>query len=167
MSEAKVKMNKTQKLCFFFTSFCYVGKIPKAPGTAGSFVALPLAWYLWQLPLLAAWGLIAFTFAIGVIASNQVVKATKRQDDQTIVIDEVVGIFVTTAAATQDLFHYCLAFFLFRALDIWKPGPIGWADRKYKGGMGVMLDDALAGLCAAIILFAILFFEFSMFKGPI
>lgn len=160
-------MNSVQKISFFFTSICYVGKFPKAPGTAGSFVALPFAWYLWKLPPLLAWAIIAFTFILGVVASNQVVKATGKQDDQTIVIDELIGIFIATAAATQDLFHYCLAFFLFRALDIWKPGPIGWADRKFKGGMGVMLDDALAGLCAAIILFAILFFEFSMFKGPI
>lgn len=160
-------MTGWQKISFFFASFCYVGQVPKAPGTAGSLVALPLAWYLWKLPPILAWAVIALTFLLGVLASSQVVKATGKQDDQRIVIDEVIGIFLSTSAVSETLFHYCLAFALFRAFDIWKPGPIGWADRKFKGGFGVMADDALAGLCAAIVLFAILFFEFSLFKGPI
>lgn len=145
------------KIAEILATFFFVGKSPKAPGTLGSLAALPFAWGLWQLPPLAAWSLVLATFLVGVWASSRVVQSSGVQDNQTIVIDEVVGIFVASAAASQG-WHFLAAFGLFRFFDILKPGPVGWADRTIKGGLGVMVDDLVAGILAGAILFAAVYF---------
>lgn len=145
------------KIAEILATFFFVGKSPKAPGTMGSLAALPFAWALWQLPLPAAWGLVLLTFLLGTWASARVVQSSGVQDNQTIVIDEVVGIFVASAAASL-WWHFLGAFLLFRFFDILKPGPVGWADRKIKGGLGVMVDDLVAGILAGAILFAAVYF---------
>ena len=75
-----------------------------------------------------------------------------RLDPSWIVVDEVVGMWIAAAAAPLSLLWFGIAFLLFRFFDILKPWPVGWADRKVGGGMGVMLDDVFAGLYAAVII---------------
>jgi phosphatidylglycerophosphatase A len=130
-----------------------VGYAPVAPGTWGSLAALPFAWAIaaaaghWTLlPAAAA------LFLIGWAASNRVVAAGPHSDPQHIVVDEVVGQWLTLAVAPPGLISYALGFALFRAADIVKPWPAGWADRHVDGGLGVMLDDALAAVYAAALL---------------
>lgn len=143
-------------------TFFYVGHAPKAPGTVGSFVAIPFAWYLWMLPAPYAFAIIAACFLAGTWAAHVIIKETGTEDHQTIVMDEVVGIFVTTSVATHLWWQYALAFLFFRIFDILKPGPIGLVDSRVKGGFGAMADDLMAALMAAFTLYIVLLFSARM-----
>ena len=129
------------------------GFAPKAPGTWGSLAALPFAWGI--AALIGSWALVpaaALLFLVGWAASNRVVAVSRSSDPQIIVVDEVVGQWLTLAVTPPDPLAYALGFLFFRAADILKPWPAGWADRRVKGGLGVMLDDALAALYSAALL---------------
>lgn len=128
-------------------TFFGVGLLPIAPGTWGSLAALPFAWaimvYFGPLALVAA---SAALLVIGIWAASQVEAALGRSDPGRIVADEVVGQWLAVAAIPPDPVSYAIAFFLFRAADIAKPWPANWCDSSLKGGLGVMLDDVVAGL---------------------
>jgi phosphatidylglycerophosphatase A len=131
------------------------GLSPLAPGTAGSLVAL-LPWLaLRELPLGMHLAVLALMFGAGVWASAWVVRTLQIADPGIVVVDEFVGQWV---ALLPLLFvqHAALwilpGFILFRIFDVWKPWPVSWADRRVKGGLGVMLDDVLAGVYAAAVL---------------
>lgn len=140
-------------------TFFYVGRSPKAPGTMGSLAALPFAWFLWTLPRWQAWGITVAVFFAGVWAANSIIRRSGVQDHQSIVLDEVVGIFFITSIAPRTYFWYAIAFLLFRVFDIWKPWPVRWVDRKWKGGSGAMMDDVVAAMLATAVLFTLLFFS--------
>lgn len=146
----------------FIATFFYVGRFPKAPGTMGSLAALPLAWWVWKLPAHYAWAIIIALFLLGVWSAGAVIRRTGKEDHQTIVIDEVVGILVTTSVAANLWWHYALAFFFFRAIDIFKPGPVAWLDRRIKGGLGAMIDDLAAAIIATFLLYIVLQFSGAM-----
>ncbi|THH38741.1 phosphatidylglycerophosphatase A [Aliishimia ponticola] len=138
-----------------------VGYIRPAPGTWGSLVALPWAWLLHVLggfPLLAL--AIVVGFAKGWWATQVMTRDSEDEDPSEIVIDEVIGQWIAVAALSYPAWSMGLdilvlwpgwiaAFLLFRLFDIWKPGPVGWADRR-GDALGVMLDDVIAGLFAAL-----------------
>lgn len=138
-----------------------VGYIHPAPGTWGALVALPWAWLLHVLggfPLLLL-GVIA-AFLKGWWATSKMTAGSDDHDPSEIVIDEVVGQWIALlplsfAAWNNDIpIHvmwpgWIAAFALFRLFDIWKPWVIGWADRR-GDALGVMLDDVIAGIFAAI-----------------
>jgi phosphatidylglycerophosphatase A len=128
------------------------GFSPVAPGTVGTLVAV-LPWLaLRDLPLpLYALALIA-GFALGVWASNWVIDAIRVQDPSVVVWDEFIGLWIALLAAPAGWSWLLVGFLLFRAFDILKPWPVSWADRRVKRGIGVMLDDALAGLYALLVL---------------
>ena len=130
-----------------------VGLAPVAPGTWGSLAALPFAWAIaWAA---GSWALVpaaAALFLLGWAASERVVGAGAASDPGYVVIDEVVGQWLTLAVAPLDPWAYGLGFLLFRIADILKPWPAGWADRTVKGGLGIMLDDVLAAPYSAGLL---------------
>jgi phosphatidylglycerophosphatase A len=130
-----------------------VGFVPVAPGTAGTALAVPLAWaaaHLGQSGYLLV--LVAVT-AFGIWAADCYVEATGTEDNQRIVIDEVAGYMLTLAAVPRSLFFLVVGFGLFRLLDTWKPWPVRWLDEKVGGGLGVVLDDLGAGAYGGIILY--------------
>jgi phosphatidylglycerophosphatase A len=134
-----------------------VGLIPIAPGTWGSLAALPFAWTI--LSLWGATGLaiaIAIVFFVGWGTAATVTKAGGIKDPGFLVIDEVAGQWLVLLAAPRDPLAWVLAFLLFRIFDIWKPWPVRWADRHVAGGLGVMLDDLLAAVYAALVLSVLL-----------
>ena len=130
-----------------------VGLVPGMPGTAGSLAALPFAWaimtYLGPLGLAVA---VAALFVVGVWASSRYARARGVADPGAIVVDEVVGQWLTLILVPPSLVNYAIGFALFRLFDVIKPWPISALDRSVKGGLGVMLDDLLAGVLAAILL---------------
>lgn len=133
-------------------TLCGVGFAPKAPGTAGSLVALPFAWLVARAA--GASGLLvaaALIVAVGWWAAAIVTRAYGK-DPQIVVVDEAAGQFLALAAAPLDPWFYAAGFLLFRIFDVTKPFPAGWADRRVPGGFGVMLDDIFAALYAAILL---------------
>lgn len=128
------------------------GLSPKAPGTAGSFVAMFLAMGLIMLPwyytLIAA---IVF-FILGTKACAEAEKAMGTHDHGGIVVDEFVGIFISVLFFPQGQWQLAiLAFILFRIFDITKPYPVNVADNKIPGGLGVMVDDVIAAIYALLV----------------
>ena len=128
------------------------GLSPKAPGTAGSLAAVPFCYLLGlaSLPLKAT--IIVVAFAIGVYACQKATDAIGIDDHGGIVWDEFVGRFITVACLPNTLAWLIAGFVVFRIFDIWKPWPIGPIDAKLKGGLGIMLDDVIAGVFALVVL---------------
>lgn len=142
-------------------TFFYVGHLRPGPGTWGSLAALPPGWAICQVG--GPWALvlaICLVFALGYWATMHETRGKAEHDPSHIVIDEVAGQWVALlplafGAANAGVPILALwpgwiaAFGLFRLFDIWKRGPVGWADRQ-PGAWGVMLDDIVAGAMAAI-----------------
>lgn len=128
-----------------------IGGLRPGPGTWASLATLPVAWVIatlgGPLVLLAA---VLVLLVIGVWAVDQYVRETGREDPPEVVVDEVVGMGLALTAAAPHWLPYLVAFAIFRALDIVKPWPIRLIDRQLKGGIGAMLDDAVAGVVAAL-----------------
>jgi phosphatidylglycerophosphatase A len=140
------------------------GLAPKAPGTVGTLVGLPF-WFvlhgLAQTPMqyLAA---CAVLFVFGCWVCGESARLLGLHDAPGIVFDEIVGFLIACfpllylpAAASQWLWLFA-AFLLFRIFDILKPWPIRWLDEKVHGGLGIMLDDVLAAVFAALCLLGML-----------
>lgn len=135
------------------------GLMPKAPGTYGSLAALPICMLLvyqpWQVQIAVA----VFTFFLGWYTSSVTEKAMGMHDNSAIVVDEFDGMFISIICFPAVWYYAILAFVLFRIFDILKPFPICMLDKRIGGGLGVMLDDVLAGLFAlacAHVIFGIL-----------
>ncbi|RVY81723.1 phosphatidylglycerophosphatase A [Helicobacter pylori] len=142
-------MDKFSLRACFLTLF-FSGYSKKAPGTIGSLVALLLG-----LPVLifSANTLFLGAVFIGLIAITQIDKEeeeTKRHDSSYIVIDELVGMWLAMAVSGLSLAGVVLSFIFFRIYDITKPSLIGKIDKEVKGGLGVVADDALAGVLAGL-----------------
>jgi phosphatidylglycerophosphatase A len=162
-----------QKIHEIFLTFFYCGKAKKAPGTFGSFASL-VFWFfvsagffnyeislLWQNIFWAIFLTLAFCY--GVLATPIYTKKFGQIDHQTIVLDEVVGqilaLQITFLLLSENYFwqvnliapHLIFCFVSFRFFDIKKPSFIGYADRHFKSGFGVMFDDLLCGVITAIL----------------
>lgn len=130
------------------------GLMKFAPGTWGSAGAIPfgaLIFWIGGAETLAIASLLCF--AIGIWSSGTYAKAKGVSDPGQVVIDEVAGQWLTLCFVPLNLYWYVAAFFLFRAADIVKPFPANWCDRNLKGGLGIMLDDMVAGIYAGLALF--------------
>ena len=132
------------------------GLLPRAPGTAGTMAAIPL--YLWfsQYPWPVYLLLVLAVSVSGVWICQQASARLGVHDHPGIVWDELAGFLVTMMPATSSWIWVVAGFLLFRLFDIWKPWPISWADRTLRGGLGIMLDDLLAGAMAAGVLAAVI-----------
>lgn len=124
------------------------GLARKAPGTFGTLAAL-LPWLLLrELPAWAYLLVVLATFVLGVWVSNVLNRRQPLDDPGWIVIDEWVGLWLALFLVPAGWMWMLSGFLLFRLFDIAKPWPVSWADRELHGGLGVMADDALAGLLA-------------------
>ncbi len=121
-----------------------VGLVPKAPGTAGTVLAYPIAWASVQATSSLAWLAWGFAFVLGIWACDRAGRDLGVSDHGALVWDEVVAMWGVLLCIPFTLLAWLIAFALFRLFDIVKPFPVGWFDRKVKGGLGVMLDDVLA-----------------------
>lgn len=145
------------------------GLLRPGPGTWGSLAALPFAWALHQIG--GFWLLAAATvglFFLGLWAAGRLT-GPENPDPSEIVVDEVVGMWIALwpvsfgammmgADITRLWPGWVTAFLAFRLFDIWKPGPVGWADRRH-GPLGLMLDDVIAGVLAALVVMALAAFS--------
>jgi phosphatidylglycerophosphatase A len=148
MAEEQVRLPPSDPAALLATWFGS-GLLPVAPGSWASLTALPgaalLAWLGGPLLVLAAGGAL---FLVGIWAADAYMNAVKVHDPPAIVIDEVVGQWVTLAVLPIDPLVYALGLLLFRVLDVAKPWPANFIDRAVTGGFGVMLDDVVAGAYA-------------------
>ena len=132
-----------------------IGRLKPAPGTWGSAVAALVGFVILDVAGPAALAVCAIAISVfGVWASERHQSVTGRKDASEVVIDEAAGQWIALVAAPPTALGALAAFGLFRLFDIWKPGPIAWADRRLAGGWGVMADDWLAGIAAALLLAA-------------
>lgn len=126
---------------------------PVAPGTVGSLLALPIWWFvLADLPFMIQLPGVVAVVLISIWIVERACRATGVGDASEFVLDEFVGQWVALMAAPKSLLALAIGFGLFRAFDIAKPWPVSWADRRLRGGLGVVLDDVLAGVLAALVL---------------
>lgn len=139
------------------------GRSPKAPGTVGS--ALAVVWFaaFASFPIGLYLGWIVLAALAGIVICGEAAKAMGVHDHPGIVWDEFVGQWIALIPLVPllhwDLYHVLgvlLGFGLFRLFDIWKPWPVRWADHKVHGGLGIMLDDLIAGVMAAVVLWLLL-----------
>ena len=128
------------------------GLAPKAPGTFGTLVGLPLFWLISGLTFYAQLGMTALLFLVGIYCCDKTGKALGVSDHGGIVWDEIVAIMLVLTFTPLQWQWWLIAFLLFRLFDIWKPYPICYFDAKLKNGFGVMFDDLLAAIYAILVL---------------
>ena len=137
------------------------GGVPKAPGTVGTLAAVPLYLLMWPLSSAAYLFVVLLMFLFGIWLCNKVSLDLGVHDHGGIVWDEWVGFLITMAWAPSGWLWIVAGFALFRLFDIWKPWPIGWLDRRVSVGLGIMLDDVVAGAYGLIVMQLIAGFYFS------
>lgn len=133
------------------------GAAPKAPGTFGTLAAIPLYLLLAQTSLWVYLAIVVASFIVGIYLCGQTSKDMGVHDHGGIVWDEFVGFWITMIAIPFHWAWILAGFILFRFFDIIKPWPIGWFDKRVHGGLGIMIDDVIAGLFALAILQIALF----------
>jgi phosphatidylglycerophosphatase A len=129
-----------------------IGLLPLAPGTFGTLLAVPLYLLLRPLPLWWYGGIVIVMFVVGIWISGRTAVIFEADDHPAIVWDEIVGFLVTMLLAPQGWIWVATGFGFFRLFDVWKPFPIRWLEQRVPGGLGIMVDDLLAGGYALIAL---------------
>lgn len=137
-----------QFLAFGFGS----GLAPKAPGTAGTLVAIPLYLLIAQWSLLYYTAFIVLAALLGIWICGVASRQLQVHDHGGIVWDEFVGYWITMWALPRDWLWIIAGFLVFRVFDIVKPWPVSVLDKRVGGGLGIMLDDMLAGVMACLTL---------------
>ena len=145
---AKLLQNPAHLLSLGFGS----GLSPKMPGTMGTVVAVVLFLLLPTLDWKIYSAIVIVSFLIGIGLCDYTAKALNVHDHPGIVWDEIVGYFITMFMVPKTWLWILVGFVLFRLFDIWKPWPISVADKRLRGGLGIMLDDVIAGIFALIII---------------
>ena len=140
----------------FLATGAGAGYAPFAPGTAGATLGLVLAWTLfgplWELSPAICLLAFALAFAVAIWIAGRAESILSEHDSGKIVIDEVLAMVATLFGIPLTLPFIIAGFLAFRALDVIKPFPAGWVDRRMPGGAGVMLDDLVAALYANLAL---------------
>ncbi len=145
-----------------FLTFGGAGLSSKAPGTVGTLASLPVGLaILYYLGMETLFTVTLAITVIGIFEINKYEKLTGVHDQQHIVIDEAAGMWISLMIAFStaitlsfpyvEFLAILFSFSAFRLFDIWKPSTIGWIDRELKGGLGVMLDDVLAGVAGGLL----------------
>jgi len=135
----------------FFALGAGLGLAPKAPGTFGTLLGIPLLFVMPQSTV-AYLAVVMLLFAFGVWCCHRCADTLGVHDHPGIVWDEVVGYLLVMVAMPRTAVWVVAGFILFRFFDILKPWPIGWIDKRIHGGLGIMLDDILAAVFSAIVL---------------
>ena len=130
----------------------YSGYLPKAPGTWGSLVGVLLVFLLHALSLQIYLSVVAGLFIVGSFVAGEAEKILDDRDPGVVVIDEIVGMLITMIAVPVTPLIMALGFILFRGFDIAKPFPVNFFDQHFHGGLGIMLDDVVAGIYSLIIM---------------
>jgi phosphatidylglycerophosphatase A len=125
-----------------------LGLIPKAPGTFGSLLGIPLGITLGLLPLEISVSTLVLLSLISIFIIKEAEKEFNSHDPSAIVIDEIIGQAIPLMFVAATFQNIAISFFLFRVFDIFKRGPVGFVDKNLKGATGVLADDIVAGIIA-------------------
>jgi phosphatidylglycerophosphatase A len=135
------------------------GLAPKAPGTAGTLVAIPLYLVMQPLPLISYLLITTCLFIAGIWICTYAAEKFGVHDHPAIVFDEIVGYLITMIAVPGGWAAMTVGFVLFRLFDAIKPWPVSWFDRNVNGGLGIMLDDVVAGVLALAVIQGLVYFQ--------
>lgn len=152
------------KFVIFLATGGYAGFFPLAPGSAGSLVGLFLAFLFSAYPPALYLLTVAALFFLGAWAAERAEIRLSRKDSPKIVIDEILGTLITMFLVPFRPATALAGFVFFRLFDILKPPPAGMIDRRMKGGFGVVLDDAVAGIYANLCVHLLLLVEPKIFE---
>jgi phosphatidylglycerophosphatase A len=141
-----------ENLVLFIASGAYAGAVPVAPGTFGTLMALPLWWFFNQLPAGLYLVFLLLLILVAFWSAGEAERILHQVDSGVIVIDEIVGFLLTTVLISFSWPRFIAAFLLFRFFDILKPFPVNWCDKNLHGGIGIVVDDLVAGIMAYIVL---------------
>ena len=147
-ADPKLMREPVHLIAFGFGS----GLSPWAPGTFGTLVAIPIVLFVMQFGLVVHLSFAIFASFFGIYVCGESARRLDVHDHPGIVWDEIAGFAITMLTVPASFYWTVAGFTLFRLLDIWKPWPIREADHSLRGGLGIMLDDILAGIFAAAIL---------------
>ncbi len=139
----------------FISSGALVGFLPLCPGTFGALEGLIFFWFIKNLSIVYQILLIIIVTILGIISSHFTSKILKEEDPEIVVIDEIVGMWISVLWKTTIL-EFILAFILFRIIDINKPFPLKKLE-KLHGGFGIMADDILAGVFTNILVVILIY----------
>jgi phosphatidylglycerophosphatase A len=160
--QGKTEQPKITRPEVFFLSLGGIGFLPKSPGTFASIATIIPLYFLgkYNAPFILFIPILLIMLGVSIFLAGYTQKKFKLEDPSWIVIDEFFGVFAMWPFLLKQntWLIYLIGFFLFRALDIFKPGPIGFIDKKLKNGFGVILDDILAGLIAGFFCLLISYF---------
>ena len=154
LSTKSILTDPINLLAFGFGS----GLLPKAPGTFGTLACIPFYWLIADIDLYAYLIVCLAICVVGIYICGSASKKLKVHDHPGIVWDEFAGFFITMIGISFSWTNVIIGFVLFRIFDIFKPWPINWLDKRVKGGLGIMLDDILAGILALACLHLIVYF---------
>ena len=152
ISKKEILCNPIFLLAFGFGS----GFAPKAPGTAGTLLAVLIHLILVNLPPWIHGTIIFAAFFIGIWICGRTAEYLGVHDHEGIVWDELVGFWLMMFLVPSNWLWVSFGFVLFRILDIFKPWPISVVDRQVGGGLGIMLDDLIAGVMGAVCIHALI-----------
>ncbi len=145
-------MSWQDKTALCLATGVFVGRVPFAPGTFGSLLALPLGALLARLDSwMAVIGVAAFLVP-AMWAAGRAEALLGCQDAPAIVVDEIAGMLIALVGLPFTGFNAAAGFAVFRVMDIFKPFPAGWIDASMHGGVGIVLDDVVAGVYANLVL---------------
>jgi len=150
---ARLLLNPVHCLSLGFGS----GLSPKMPGTMGTIIGVGLYLLLPEVDWKIYLGIVILGFIVGIFLCSATAKTLQVHDHPGIVWDEIVGIFITLFMVPKEWLWILTGFILFRFFDILKPWPISVADKRLKGGFGIMIDDVIAGI------FALLFIQIALY----
>ena len=155
--ELRARLRLTNPIHFLALGFGS-GLIPKAPGTFGSMAALPLIFVCSLLSLSIYFTMTVIACVLGIYICGKTAEDMQVHDHGAIVWDEIAGMLCVVIAIPFSWDTALLGFILFRWLDIQKPLLIGWIDKRFTDGLGIMLDDIVAGLIACGLLHLYIYF---------
>lgn len=145
-------MNSKQKIVLFLATGGYLGYVPIAPGTFGSLPGLLICLGMSGISLDYAILLTLVLTSVAIVIAQQAKELIGGKDPSSIVIDEIAGMTVTLLGLPLTPFSLILGFLVFRTLDILKPFPIRYLDQKVPGGVGIVLDDIMAGVYGNLLI---------------
>ena len=136
------------RLIMAIATGCGLGYLPKAPGTWGTLLALPIHYLISQLSPQYYFTSLAVIIIVAILSAGGAEKILDKPDPGIVVIDEVAGMLIAMIAIPASPVAWVLAFLLFRIFDILKPFPVNFFDQRFHGGIGIVLDDLMAGVYA-------------------
>jgi len=150
-------MKFADRLIIFLATGFYSGKVPFAPGTFGTGVGLIFCFFLSKAGMFVMLSCLLLIIFLSVLIAGKAASLLETEDPGEVVIDEIAGIIITMAGLPFTVLSVITGFVLFRFLDILKPFPIRYIEKKMSGGTGIIMDDVAAGIIANIVLRIILY----------